>query len=338
MDGLKYPLATRLIHLVLGTMMALPAVWRAWERTLVRLGHRFPGSRPIMALCRRSSQAVVRRRPARTSRVAVLRDGTRVAVRLNDYGMQGVLYFEGVYEPKTTAIVLNLLRPGDVFLDVGANVGYFSCLAASRGAIVHAFEPNPAVAGQVIRSGELNRFGDRLRVVRKAVSAADGRGELFLPADGSDTAVSSLLPLSTLQGGGSQPVALVSLDSYCQQHEIERIRAIKIDVEGAELDVLDGAHRVLSEVRPDAVICELSGFEDGSPPREILDRLRAAGYVAYEIGATGLAQLGDVAALSRAEDWRVRNVCFLAAHVSPDDVRGPGGEWARAYRGLLLAR
>ena len=68
---------------------------------------------------------------------------------------------EGVWEPYETSLVLAMLRPGDVFVDVGANIGYFTILAASAvGAqgMVFAFEPDPAI-GERHRAGYGERFG-----------------------------------------------------------------------------------------------------------------------------------------------------------------------------------
>jgi hypothetical protein len=109
---LKHPLANELTYFALTPMLRNAALWRLYERVLVNLGHRFPTSRIVRALCRGSSQVVVKGKPGDTRRVAILRGGARVSIILDDYGMQGVLYYSGVYEPATTAVVLNLLRRG----------------------------------------------------------------------------------------------------------------------------------------------------------------------------------------------------------------------------------
>lgn len=283
---------------------------RGPEALLVRLRHRYPHSCALERLAGRWVATVQRRWPGETARVARLPGGARLVVTLADGWHRG-LYFRGVYEPQTTRLVADLLRPGDVFLDVGANVGYYACLAAARGATAHAFEPNPALTALLRRTRDLNAFGARLVVNEVAVDAADGLAELHLSPQALNTGLSSLLPLPHLRAGATAPVPTVTLDGYCARRGIARIRLVKIDVEGAEARVLAGAGRVLATLRPDAVICEVGGFADGSRPDDVLRTLAAAGYAPHELTAAGLRPWrGDGDAWRHGEQ---RNLCFLRA-------------------------
>jgi FkbM family methyltransferase len=296
-------------QLLLRSLMALPPAWGLFERTLVRLRHRFPTSRRLAALSAAWLEAMRRWRPDELTRVAVLPGGARLAIVLSDGWHRGI-YFRGDYEPETTRLVRSSLLPGDVFLDVGANIGYYACLAASRGAVAHAFEPHPDLVERMELTRTLNRFGDRLRIVPAAVAERDGTARFFLSPQAINCGLSSLLPLPHLQSGRQLDVATLSLDSYCRQQGIRRIRLLKIDVEGAELQVLAGAHMVLHALRPDAIICELGGFREGSRPADVLRQFAAAGYRPYEITATGLVPMA--AAPERSDqDWPQRNCCFL---------------------------
>ncbi len=239
-----------------------------------------------------------------------------MVVDLSDYSVQGRLYFIGVYEPELTALLMDLLTPGSVFFDVGANVGYYSLLAAARGAVVHAFEPHPALAQQLRRSVALSRSGRRLRVKQAAVGAADGRGELFLSPDPAANGWASLLPLRHLEGGASVRVDIVSLDSYCRLHDVPAVDLVKLDVEGAEADVISGAREVLSKLRPRAIICELSAFDGAPGPRSVIRQLRELGYCPYDITSAGLGPATDACTVE-GTTWQQRNVCFLPRNSTP---------------------
>jgi FkbM family methyltransferase len=97
-------------------------------------------------------------RCGRTPRIAKLRSGGRVAVDVGDYGHRH-MYFRGEYEPDTTRLFASLSEPAWTVLDVGANVGYFSVIAAQcggPGTTVVAFEPNPRVYEMLKQTSSLN--------------------------------------------------------------------------------------------------------------------------------------------------------------------------------------
>jgi hypothetical protein len=91
---------------------------------------------------------------------------------------------------------------------------------------------------------------------------------------------------------------------------------MKIDVEGAEMGVLLGARRILSEICLDALIWELSGVEMGGAPGEVIELLRNMGYNAYEISNDGLRPFSRDAGTGGGSEWRLRNVCFLRAQIA----------------------
>src|ERR687885_539712 len=82
--------------------------------------------------------------------------GYRMAIHDPREHIQWCVLRSGAYEPGIVAVLSTLLQPGDVFFDVGANIGHHSLVAASRGAIVHAFEPLPRLAARVRENFELN--------------------------------------------------------------------------------------------------------------------------------------------------------------------------------------
>lgn len=158
----------------------------------------------------------------------------------------------GDYEPSETRFVLSNLKPGDVFLDIGANVGWFAILAADRvgpNGRVHAFEPRAETARLLDRSIVDNGFSERVRLHVTALGAEDGVGRLL----GSETSTNlggfrlardadEAFPRMT-----SETVSLTALDSL----PIEApVRLIKLDVEGAEPQVLEGARKLIARDRP----------------------------------------------------------------------------------------
>lgn len=162
----------------------------------------------------------------------------------------------GNLEASVQEALLRHLGPGDVFYDIGANLGFFALLGArlvGPEGRVFAFEPAPANAGAIVRNAALNGF-ENVEVIEKAVSARGGQGRLQIVDDQS---------WSKLTEYGEHPgteevvtVELTSVDELVGAGKAPPPRAVKIDVEGAEIAVLEGMRRTLAEHRP-AVICEL---------------------------------------------------------------------------------
>jgi FkbM family methyltransferase len=156
-------------------------------------------------------------------------------------GSTGNLYV-GLHDFAEMGFLLHFLRPGDLFADVGANVGSYSVLAgAAVGADVIAFEPGEAFPW-LVRNLELNRL-TRAQAQRTAVGATNG---IVSFTSGEDT-------MNHIDPRGPVTVPITTLDATCR----ERVPTlIKIDVEGFEADVLQGAGSVLENTR--AVIMELN--------------------------------------------------------------------------------
>ena len=154
-------------------------------------------------------------------------------------------WYVGLPDYAEMTFLLHLLKPGDLFLDGGANVGVWSVLAASTGASVVAVEPVAATADLLARQGESNRFGDRLRVVRCALSDAPGTVVMTADADVSN---------HILDGDGlGVTVPCDTLDAVCAGMTPT---AVKLDLEGHELAALRGARRILGDPALLAVVAE----------------------------------------------------------------------------------
>ena len=122
-----------------------------------------------------------------------------------------------------------------VFFDVGANIGYYSLMAAKHGATrVIAFEPNPELAKRCRLNIELNGFDNRIEVVEAALG--EKKGTLRLMLDEVDLGSSSIV--SNVRGTREIPVNVVSLNEVITKMGVSRIDVLKIDVEGMEDRIL----------------------------------------------------------------------------------------------------
>ena len=152
-------------------------------------------------------------------------------------------YWLGSYEMEKRKAFERLILPGSVVYDIGANVGYFSLLASllvgSEGQVV-SFEPLPRNIHYLQRHIALNQLTN-ITVVEAAVS--DHTGEAFFDLGASAA-------MGHLADAGELNVRLVSLDRLLADSEIEPPDYMKIDVEGAEYDVLCGAQYILETYQP----------------------------------------------------------------------------------------
>lgn len=193
-------------------------------------------------------------------------------------------YFAHIpYEPGATDAVLRLLEPGHVFFDIGANAGYFTVLAALRvGAEgrVFAFEPNPDVRRQLQRHVDINGIAGQVTIAAEALADRNEDDvRFFVSCWPENDGISSLIPSAetVLLGGLSSdrtiPVRVRTLDTWLDTApRIASIDLMKIDVEGAELQVLQGMAGAFDRQRPKRIICET--MRDS----EAVAFLRARGY------------------------------------------------------------
>jgi FkbM family methyltransferase len=155
--------------------------------------------------------------------------------------------FRGVtWNAEEYAAFRRAVRPGDVVLDVGANVGAYAVLFGrwvGPSGLVYAFEPDPRAFEGLERQIALNGDGDRVCAVRAAASDRSRSAAPFLlaPSIGLSRVVDE-------SEAGTIDVRTLSIDDFCDQTGVEP-SVIKIDVEGAELDVLAGARRTIASAR-----------------------------------------------------------------------------------------
>jgi FkbM family methyltransferase len=159
-------------------------------------------------------------------------------------------YASGNNELPVQQALASCLARDAVFYDIGANVGFFTVIAArlvGPDGSVYAFEPVPKNAAYIQLNVDLNRFRN-VTVVSKAVSAAPGQGQLWLAkyAGGGALATAAVPPDATQL----IDVDLVSIDDLVFRQKWRPPTVVKIDVEGAEIEVLQGMLRTLREIKP----------------------------------------------------------------------------------------
>ena len=191
------------------------------------------------------------------------------------------LYYLRAFEPEETRYLRCQLKPDDICCDVGANIGYHTILIADivRDGKVHAFEPDPLCHALLQLNVQLNRL-ENVIVNRLALGKERGRSDFIRCADGG---------FNSIRDTGRSVVSSVievpvdTLDNYAAGQAIPRIDFLKVDVEGAEGLVLEGAQGLLNDHsrRPRLLMVEL--FEQnhkafGDSPGEIVEHLRRSEY------------------------------------------------------------
>jgi FkbM family methyltransferase len=186
-----------------------------------------------------------------------------------------------VFMPAATFTSL-LLKPGDTFVDVGAYDGLISLVAAhavGSAGRVYSFEPNPAAFARlkcIIRAYALTS----VHAENCAIAAEEGTATLYVPKGDTGATLSETSPVA--EGAASQPCRVRTLDAFwMEQSETAPLTLLKIDVEGAELDVLAGAQTLLSSSNPPMVIFEASDANASTFGRtvdDVLNRLATFGY------------------------------------------------------------
>ncbi|MDZ8052242.1 MAG: FkbM family methyltransferase [Aulosira sp. ZfuVER01] len=162
-------------------------------------------------------------------------------------------FYPGVdqYEPDVRLALRYFLKPGDYFIDCGANIGYFSIeagkLVGEAGKVI-SIEANPITFSLLERNLKLNQLGIPIHC---ALTSQRGEVDLFMPVEGGDV-YSSLRKGKLVSGGSIESFKVLgqTLDDIVHEQCLPKVDLVKIDIEGAELDVLNSATNVLSTFRP----------------------------------------------------------------------------------------
>jgi FkbM family methyltransferase len=205
----------------------------------------------------------------------------------------------GGYEPETSRFLAQLLRPGDTFVDVGANNGYFAILASQfvgpTGTVL-AIEPNPAAVERLTKNVRLNGLEGTIHILPFALGEAEGTGSLYISSfeDGWATLAPFPGPKTTV------PVRVCALDDV---FEPSGSVVLKVDAEGAEPSILRGMSKILERTPNIAIILEWNHLFG---TREFWDHLHAS-FRVYDI----VSRIGGEVGLEEVRSFEELRHTFL---------------------------
>lgn len=213
-------------------------------RALLRASPFTRGRGKLLGLARRA----VLRRPFNLD----LGSNLLVPADLDEFGV----LWEFLYGPSHAwGLSWQLIRPGDIVVDVGANLGFWSLRAAARTdptGSVHAFEPDPRNSSRLTHNAQLNALHS-IVVVERALADTTGHATFHL-ANTGDSGKGRLQPRRGLTA--LLQVSVVTLDSYLAAERVPHVDFMKVDVEGGEEDVFLGAQRLLARADAPLILFE----------------------------------------------------------------------------------
>jgi len=235
--------------------------------------------------------------------------------------IQRHLYFFGNWEPNISAWIASRLQPGDCFVDIGANIGHYSLLASNlvgdEGRVV-AIEAAQWIHALLDKHVSLNRRRN-IRTVQVAAAAQSGTLRLY-PGKAGNIGKTTTVG----HGGDSVEVKALPLSEILHEDELARMRIIKIDVEGAELQVVRGMAQLLERTRNDLeIVMEVTPEPDAAgvtAHEEIFDTMRRHGFAPYlfdnDYGVDTYLRNGNAAPVRLTDDRLTRqaDVLFSRAH------------------------
>ncbi len=194
--------------------------------------------------------------------------------------LQRYVYYFGCWEPHVEAVIADCLHAGDTFIDVGANIGYFTLFGASRvgpGGRVVAIEASASTFERLRKNVERNGASKTIRLIHAAV--ADREVSVVLHSGPEDN--SGMASLLRECGEGGEQVLARPLGALLSEKELSSARLIKIDVEGAEGMVMEGMRHLLPRLLQCHFLVELNPAL--ASVKTTLDAFEEYGWLPYEI-------------------------------------------------------
>ena len=210
-------------------------------------------------------------------------DGLTIFLDPNDTVITKKILDSGTWEPEITATIRDLLGPGDTFIDVGTNIGWFTLIASrevgEQGRVI-AFEPDPVSFDILRRNAAVNNC-QNVVLEQMGLSNRRGRFELYI----HDTNKGGHSFLKSAERSKHVEVEALPLDEYLRESE-RKIDVVKIDTEGAEGRILEGMQKTIrSQDKMDIVMEFTPGIlrKEGTDPETLIYRLQESSYLAYMI-------------------------------------------------------
>ena len=223
-----------------------------------------------------------------TSLVHPYDEGLKIRLDIGDWLQQQIYLFDA-FDERGLLFLKKNLKEGDVFVDVGANIGCYTLVAArlvgDAGKVI-AFEPVKDIYDRLCFNIQLNKLGN---VSAKKLAVYKESGTLTMHvSDRENMGMSSIFHHDT-ESGQTERVEAIAMDDYMENAGIKKIKLIKIDIEGAELEALQGMQRILRDLRP-IIIAEISDevlSHDPTRKQETFDWLKGNGYDRKWLGIKG---------------------------------------------------
>ncbi len=225
--------------------------------------------------CRKSALANFRRLTA--GKRFILKEilGSKMYLDLDDHGLSRDLLAYGIREPFSTQVMKEALKPGQVVVDVGANIGYYALLEAKtvgEKGRVYCLEPAPENVEILRRNIAANGY-ENIEVLHAAAGAASKEGKLYLSSSHNQHA---MLAENVRGAVGSVPVQMVSLDDFMRDKPFPSL--VRMDVEGYELDILRGMKDLFATGKPMQLFIEIHCFFLKEKVLDLLAILKKAGF------------------------------------------------------------
>lgn len=262
--------------------------------------------------------------------------GNKMYLDIQREGVSRALVFFGTREELETKVFKQALKAEMVMVDLGANVGYYTLMAASivgaRGR-VHAIEPFPDNFNLLAKNVQANGFAHIVELHQLAISDRSGTIELFI---GKADNLHSLLQSTNSQS--SLTVQTLTLDQFLADKA--SIDFLRMDIEGAECLVFDGMDRTLNQSIPPRILFEIHPTGDIDPDPKFtprLEKLIACGYrPKYIVSSSNPISLGRFAELGYEPEEVVRSGNALFEDIRVEDLMKVAARRPKITRAILL--
>lgn len=229
----------------------------------------------------------------------------KIYVDTRDRGITPHLIMDGFWETWLTQYLAKIIKPGNICLDIGANVGYFSvlmsALAGDNGKTV-AVEPNPGIAKLLRLTAGVN--GPGFEVAEIALADKEGRIRLRVPDDSfGDASIINRVD-RLIKPKSSFKVRTTTLDVMLRELNLSKVDVIKMDVEGAEPFVFDGMKETIANNNNLQIIVEYSPF--------LYDNPRA--FTEYLFSEFTVRRIKDVEQIQDLDDSAIDSLVNLTDH------------------------
>jgi FkbM family methyltransferase len=244
----------------------------------------------------------------RSVKVSVM--GKTLNVDLRDGAVSSAIFADGVWEPEETRFLEKALRPGMVFVDIGAHIGYYTVIASglvgSTGK-VFAFEPDPGNF-KLLQENVAENHCQNVITDRKAIAASTKPLNLYRSSSNFGDHRTYEPRGDAIQQPGTRRSAVaveaLSLDDYFAGSPT-RVDFLKMDIQGSEYDAFIGMRKTLKHNSHVTILTEFwpMGLEQaGVAPRVYLDEVRASGFRIYRLEQGRTQETSDTEILSRLSD------------------------------------